>query len=228
MNKFYFFNFKDSDPEVELDYDAIVGDEVIPCTLDSGHPGTGRIRINDLIAKLRSTKVRDVMSTWHSDYLITDRVAGLFKEQGFTGYELRHVDVRLPQTDRVQGVKPPVLWEFKATGWGGVAPETSGIKLVTLCQGCFYSHYTSPLHPKHLIDESQWDGSDFFFVWPMPGYIFCTERVKDYVRKQRLKGVDIVPLKKIKVGKYGLNPGRLRLYMNPERAKKLGGHLGID
>ncbi len=228
MNEFYEFHWKDSDPVIELDYDAIVGEEIIPCPLDPGHPGIGWYRINDLVAKLRSPKVRDVMNTWHSDYIITDRVATMFKEQGFTGYELRHVDVKLPQTDRFRRVIPPVLWELKATGWGGIAPESSGIKLVTICPGCCYTHYTALLHPEHLIDESQWDGSDFFFVWPMPGFIFITERVKDYVKEKRLKGVDIIPVEKLKSNNYGYSPGRLRYYMDRERAKKLGGHLGID
>jgi hypothetical protein len=228
MNRFFYFNYKDSDPEIELDYNAIVGEEKTPCPLDLGHPESGKSRINELVVKLRFPKVRDVMNTWHSDYIITDRVATMFKEKGFTGYELRHVDVRLPQTDRFLGVKPPILWEFRATGWGGIAPESSGIKPVDICSECCYTEYTSLLHPEHLIDESQWDGSDFFFVWPMPGYILITERVKDFVKEKRLKGVDIIPVEKMKLGKDYFCPGKLRYYMDRERAKKLGGHLGID
>jgi len=228
MNEFYNFHYKKDDPEIELDYDAIIGEEKIPCPLDPGHPGTGKRRINNLVAKLRSLKVRDVMNTWHSDYLITDRVAAMFKEQGFTGYELKHVDVRLPNTDRFLGITPPVLWEFKVTGWGGIAPETSGIKPAVICPECCYTHYTPLLHPEYLIDESQWDGSDFFFVWPLPKFIFITERVKDFVKAKKLKGVDIIPVEQLKLGKDGFGPGKLRNFMDREKARQLGGHLGID
>lgn len=228
MNRFSIFRYKDDDPVIKIDQDAIVEEEEIPCPLDPGHPGTGGIRINDLVVKLKSPKVRDVSSTWHNDYLIAARVASLFKDAGFTGYSLRHIDVRLPDTDRFQGVKPPVLWEFKVTGWGGIAPESSGIKTVTICPGCRYTHYTPFTDPEKLIDESQWDGSDFFFVWPTPHLFFITERVKTIVQANKFSGVEIVTLDKLKSDKWGFSPGKLRDYMDPERAKKLGGHLGIE
>lgn len=229
MSRFYNFHYKENDAVIKIDQDAIVGDEHIPCTIEpDDHPGTGYYRINDLVVILRSAKVRDVSSTWHCNYIITDRVAALFKEQGFTGYKLRHVDVRFPQTNRFHGIIPPVLWELKVTGWGGVAPKASGIKPVTVCPGCCYTHYTSLLYPENLLDELQWDGSDFFFVWPLPKFIFVTERVKDFVRATRLKGVNIIPVEKMKLGKDGFSPGKLRYFMDRERAKKLGGHLGID
>jgi hypothetical protein len=227
MNRFYNFHYKDNDPVINIDQDAIVGNRK-PCPLDPGHPGTGWYRINDLIVKLRSPKVRDISSTWHSDYLITDRVASFFREAGFTGYSLRHVDVRLPNTDRYRGVPAPVLWEFKVTGWGGIAPESSGIKMVTICPACCYTHYTDFTNPERLIDESQWDGSDFFFVWPMPRDYFITERVKTVVQANKLSGVEIITPDKLKGDKWGLSPGKLRDHMDRERAKKLGGHLGID
>lgn len=228
MNKFYDFHYKESDAVVKIDQDAIVGDKE-PCPLDPyGHSGTGWYRINDLVVKLKSPKVRDISSTWHNDYLITNRVATLFEEAGFTGYSLRHVDVRLPRSVRYEGIRPPVLWEFKVHGWGGVAPESSGIKLVTRCSVCNFLLYTPLLHPEKLIDESQWDGSDFFFVWPLPRFIFVPERVKDFVKEHRLQGVDLIPVDQLKRGGYAPSPGRLRYHMDPERAKKLGGHLGID
>jgi hypothetical protein len=228
MSIFYYFHYKNSDPVINIDQDAIVEGEVIPCPLDPGHPGTGGIRINDLVVILRSPKVRDISSTWHNDYLITDQAALLFKKQGFTGYTLRQVEVKLPRTDRYRGVQPPVLWEFKVTGWGGFAPESSGIKLVTVCPGCCYTHYTSFSDPEKLIDESQWDGSDFFFIWPTPHLIFITERVKGVAEANKLSGVEIITLDRLKGDKWGFSPGKLRDHIDPERAKKLGGHLGID
>lgn len=228
MNKYFIFRYKDSDPVIKIDMDAIIGDKGLPCPLDPGHPGTGVFRINDLVIKLRSPNVRDISSTWHNDFLISDRVASLFKESRFTGYELRHVDVRLPNTDRYRGVKPPVIWEFKVTGWGGIAPESSGIKPVTICPGCCYTHYTTFTSPRKIIDESQWDRSDFFFVWPMPRRIFITEHVKNVIQTNHLSGAEIITLDQLKGDKWGFSPGKLRDHIDLARAKKLGGHLGID
>lgn len=228
MTRFYEFHYKDTDPVIKIDQDAIIGDKK-PCPLEpERHSGTGWYRINDLVVKLKSPKVRDISSTWHNDYLITDRVASLFKDAGFTGYSLRHVDVRLPRSVRYEGIRSPVLWEFKVHGWGGVAPVSSGIKLVTRCSVCNFTLYTPLLYPEKLIDESQWDGSDFFLVWPLPRFILVTERVKAFVEGHRLQGVNLIPVEHMRCDKYGFSPGRLRYHMDPKRAKKLGGHLGID
>ncbi len=225
---FYTFNYNRDDPVLDIDLDAIVGDEIIPCPLDPGHPGSGWYRTNDLVIKLRSAKVRDVSSTWHNDHIVSDRVATLFKKYGFTGYSIRKVDVRLSKSALARGAIAPKLWEFKVGGWGGIAPESSGIKLVTNCPACCYTHYTPFTDADKLIDQSQWDGSDFFFVWPMPRRIFITERVKSLVLSASFTGVEMGSVGGLRCDKWGFSPGKLRDHMSRERAKKLGGHLGID
>ena len=39
-----------------------------------------------------------------------------------------------------------------------------------------------------LIDASKWDGSDFFMVWPLPLFIFVTDRVVRAIHDSRLTG----------------------------------------
>jgi hypothetical protein len=40
----------------------------------------------------------------------------------------------------------------------------------------------------NLLDQNQWDGSDFFMVWPYPKFIFITARVAEFIKKYKLTG----------------------------------------
>ena len=48
-----------------------------------------------------------------------------------------------------------------------------------------YSDFTNP---EFLIDESQWDGSDFFMVWPLPRFIFVSNRGPRLICRHELTG----------------------------------------
>lgn len=52
-----------------------------------------------------------------------------------------------------------------------------GIKVVRMCPGCGLTDYSRIIDPTKLIELSQWDGSDFFRVEPVEGFIFVTDRV---------------------------------------------------
>jgi hypothetical protein len=82
-------------------------------------------------------------------------------------------------------------------------------------------------NPKELIDPNLWDGSDFFMVWPMPGYVFVTDRLVTIILDHQLTGARCTPVSEL--GRTdGFSPGRLHYYMPQERARQLGGALGID
>ena len=73
-------------------------------------------------------------------------------------------------------------------GRGGASPE-SGITMQYYCEACHRAKYTDPNHPELMIDPSQWDGSDLFVIWPLPRFIFVTERVVDLIRNEGYKGL---------------------------------------
>ena len=77
-----------------------------------------------------------------------------------------------------------------------------------------------------LIDPQQWDGGDFFMVWPLPRYIFATDKVVKFMRDEKLTGIAFTPLDQLKSGSE-LGPGRLSDYMPEDRAHELGDSLGI-
>jgi hypothetical protein len=47
---------------------------------------------------------------------------------------------------------------------------------------------------EQLIEASQWDGSDFFTVWPVP-HLFVTSRVAELIRSEGLRGARLIRLK---------------------------------
>ncbi len=95
------------------------------------------------------------------------------------------------------------------------------------CPDCGLLVYSSFTNPSELIDTSLWDGSDVFMVWPLPKFIFVSERVAQLVRNHHLTGVVLQRPEELQATSGTLSPGRLSYRMPEARARELGGHLGI-
>ncbi len=205
--------------------------EAVICPADDGHNRQGK-RVTPLTVTVYSAMVTDIVQAVpFYECFLTDRVVDLFQSNGFTGFEVKPVEaVSNRTTDR----KPPRLWELVVTGWGGVAPPESGVKLLSECPDCgcmFYSRWTKP---GRLIDPSQWDGSDFFVVWPLMLWsmfrqVFVTDRVARAIREHGITGVGLTAQGELPVSREAppLVPGRLSYYMPEARAREVGEPLGI-
>ncbi len=212
-----------SPARVESEMDA----EVVLCPLNDGHQREGR-RLTDLTVVQPDRALEDFVWTCYRECLVQDHVLELFKASGFAGFEVRPVKSRFRSATAHE---PPRLWELVITGWAGMAPPESGIKLIEHCPGCGYRCYSAWTNPERLIEQSQWDGSDFFIVWPLPGHIFVTDRAADLIRQKGLSGVVVrrstdlaFPQSVIPT----LGPGRLSYWMPQDRARELGAPLGIE
>jgi uncharacterized protein CXXCG len=196
--------------------------ELVVCPANKGHQRGGK-RLMDLSVVLPGKDVEDFVWTWYGDFLIQDHVLSFLKEQRFTGFEVKPVRARFKK----KSVEPPPkLWELVVTGWGGMAPPESGIEMTYHCEACGLTRYSGLSNPDNLIDERRWDGSDFFIVWPLPGFIFVTDRVANAIKDKGFSGVvftasiDLRPTD-------GLGAGRLSYYMPEQRAREIGEPLGI-
>ena len=198
--------------------------ESIFCPANEGHRRGGK-RLTDLSVVLPGSNTQDFVWTWYSECLLTDRVLELFKAEGFTGFEIKPVKTRYKKAKQT----PPRLWELVVTGWAGMAPQETGVELIESksCQTCNHAVYSACLYPDKLIDESQWDGSDFFMVWPLPKYIFITDRVAEAIRREHLTGAVLKPPSELTFSGGGFGPGRLSRWMPEARARELGEPLGI-
>jgi hypothetical protein len=180
--------------------------------------------MNDLSVVLPGSNVRDIAWTWYSECLVQESVLQLFEENGFTGYGTRPVQARFR---RHPELSPPKLWELRITGWGGIAPPESGVRLVESCDGCGLLRYSVPRYPERIVDRSQWDGSDFFFVWPMPLYFLVRERVAECIRRSGFRDAELIPTAQLTFRSGRLGPGRLSDWLPVDRARAIGEPLGI-
>jgi hypothetical protein len=197
--------------------------EQVICPVNEGHRRAGK-RLTDLSVALRGHGVLDFVWTWYSECLIQDHVVELFKAGGFSGFDVKPVKARFK---RPCEHGPPRLWELIVRGWAGMASPESGIKLVKECRACGLLDYSGASNPGALIDASRWDGSDFFMVWPLPGFIFVTDRVAQVIRDNRLRGSVLRQPRELDLSR-GFGPGRLSYWMPEQRARELGAPLGIE
>lgn len=224
-----FWNLDPPDDERKLAEwdDSVVLGGPIYCSANPGHRRAGK-RLTNLSVVLPRRDVPDFVWTWKSECLVQDRVLTVFREHGITGFEVRPASAHFRVRTEAD---PPRLWELVVTGWGGVAPEASGVRLLESksCSVCGHLVYSGFDDPSRLIDESQWDGSDIFIVWPLPRFIFVTERVADVIRSYKLTGVVLQRQEDLRVRNLlgTLAPGRLSHHMPEARARELGEPLGI-
>jgi hypothetical protein len=202
--------------------DAEMDLETVKCPVDEGHQRAGK-RLTDLSIRLPGRSIEDFVWTWYNECLLQDHVLHALEAERFRGFEVRPVKARF-EVDRTEG--PQRLWELVVTGWGGVAPPASGIKLLEHCNACHHTVYSGFRDAERLIDKNQWDNSDFFIVWPLPKYIFITDRVAQAIRRAGWTGVQITALEDMQRPS-GLSPGRLSNWMPDLRARQLGESLGI-
>jgi uncharacterized protein CXXCG len=202
--------------------------EQVVCPKFPNHQRAGR-RITPLSVVLPAV-VTDFVWTWGGDCLIQSNVLQALREAGISGFSVSPVKARF---DASRSRSVPELWELGITGWGGVAPPESGIKLdeARSCRYCGHLVYTDFTDASRLIDLRAWDGSDCFILWPLPRYFFVTDRARNVIESEEFTGVsftDVNDLKKPSGVIAGFSPGRLSYWLSQEAARRIGGPLGID
>ncbi|MDR1003152.1 MAG: hypothetical protein LBL82_07790 [Oscillospiraceae bacterium] len=178
---FYRLQQDEKYPHVWYNNEADLFESVI-CPEYPGHQ-RGRRSAWSLSVEVKKRKFGDFVYTSYSDCLITDKVAEIFKQHNFTGYELRPVDV-------CNMVLPFNLWELVVTGNGGEAHPDSGMFIKRQCPYCKNTYYSAFKNGTGIVvDENNWDGSDFFTLTPLPKFILINEKVRAVIKENKLKGV---------------------------------------
>lgn len=196
--------------------------EKIRCPINPGHSIGRRNSPLDMI--IPCDPAPSMIFTWMSECLVQEPTRLIFVSERLTGFSVLPARAKIKRTGRSIPVH-----EMAVTGWGGVAPEASGIRELERCPGCGLLVYSRIKAPEKLIDIHNWDGSDFFIVWPLPRFRFVTERVVEVCKRRGVTGVAFSqnwPITRRDSGSY--SPGRLSYYMPRERAHYLGEALGIE
>lgn len=205
---------------------AVVDDDVyelerVTCPLNPGHQRAGA-RTSALRAKVNGP-AGDIVWTWQGDCLLSEQVIEAIDSAGLSGASYRPAEV----LDR-RGT--PIARRYKelvVTGWAGFADVASGVRLIESCPGCGLLVYSCFTNPTELIDESQWDRSDFFLVWPLPRFIFVTQKAASTLVGHAFGPMRLIPVNELRC-RSQLTPGRLSYWMPADRARILGGPLHID
>jgi hypothetical protein len=221
LSPFYLLSGPLVDPRIaDLNPDALYESQKIICPLFPKHRRARRLSPLDVI--LPCSHPPDVMFTWMSYCLIQEKVRDIFEEEGLTGFSTRPAKAKMNRT----GVSVPAV-ELVVTGWGGMAPTASGIREDYRCDACGHLHYSSLQEPGALVDPRNWDGSDFFTIWPLPLFRFVSQRVIDVFRKHHITRATFdqhFP----STSADGYSPSRLSYYMTPARARAIGDDLDIS
>jgi len=153
----------------------------------------------DLTIILPSPRVGDFVWTWYGDCIVTESTLSLFRDAGFTGFHARPVTVekikRLSRK-RSEEVTIPPLWEILITGKGGDAAPESGIRVIDRDEESGVLSYSS-FRNGIIVDEANWDGSDFFTINGYPSYILITERVKELIVSRQLTNCALILSKEL-------------------------------
>jgi len=198
--------------------------EQILCPAHEGHRRAGK-RIGALSVIVDPLHVDDFTFSWLSDVLVSRRVLDIFQEHRVTGFEVKPAKISYPPLIKA---RPPDLFELVITGSGGLAAPAAGVKLVKSCPSCGLKTYTIA-EPSCVIATAAWDGSDLFFVWPLPRYLFASDRLANIIRQESLSGVKLIPAPQIPIERGDkLSPAPLSWRMSEERAHELERRLGIS
>lgn len=179
---------------------------VSECPLDPAHGGKF-VRQHPLSVRLRSSKPADFLQSTIGEWLCSRRVREAFRDANLTGYEMRSAEVYYP------GQKKPDTEEYAelcVSGWGGIASSRSGVALLMHCPGCNRQEYRLP-YPERVIDETCWDGSDFFLVWPLTQTVFCSEAAHSVITANSFTGVNLVPAEEFVSGTGRCSPDHSKL-----------------
>jgi len=203
--------------------DSVHYEDKVSCPLVPGHLRPGR-RSSPLSVVLPS-RPRDFIWTWMSECLVQDRVVELFEQDRVSGYALSEAEASFRKPSRLP---PPRLRELSVRGWGGLAPSSSGVKLLESCPACGHKVYSTFSSPSKLIDPSAWDRSDVFMVWPLPRFIMVTTKVANLIERAELTGAALVPISQLRTQGDTLTPGSLSDWFPREEATRLGSKIGIE
>jgi hypothetical protein len=200
--------------------------DIAECPITSKHIDSRR-RISPLFLQVKHI-CNDELMIWSwglNGNVVHERLLAEFEQQGFTGFQTKPATVRFHD-----GSLSSAYREFIVTGWAGMAPYESGIRLVESCPACHKKKYSRFTDVDHLIDWSHWTGGDFFVVWPMPRFTLITERVAEWLLSQRVKSFALGSLEDIDPAalRFGFGPGRLSDYLPEDLAIKFGRPLGIE
>lgn len=126
-------------------------------------------------AEVRQRDLLDFLHPFPGQIIVRARVVDALLAARLSGFQPIRVHTQWAKQLKVLDGEPPELYELFVTGSGW----RSGITLeaITVCQRCGRTIF--PASSQLVIDESRWDGSDFFHIDQNPNIVIVTARVRE-------------------------------------------------
>ncbi|HEY2468400.1 MAG TPA: hypothetical protein VGI45_11275 [Terracidiphilus sp.] len=223
-----YFNLRAPDTErLWADHNKSSGEKTrVPCSVNPQHMGWN-LRTSPLYLEVKHNSRKELM-IWAWGVAIHNDLAEQFKNEGFTGYQLKPAIVRFRD-----GTTSSAYQELVVTGWAGMVSRLSGMEMTESCRGCHYRRYSAVKNYDNIIDWQQWSGEDFFYVYPFLAWRLCTERVAQFLIGHKVKsswieeGFDALRRDSI-LSKYDVPVGDLNNFLPHDLAAKYGKQIGLE
>ena len=142
------------------------------------------------VAELESQDVADFLQPLAGGIFVQENVVAAIESAGLTGVRPLRVEVRWGKRVRHPPSEPPTLYELLVTGHAWRVGMD--LERITVCPQCQRTVFPDP--ERLAVDESRWDGSDFFNVDCNPNVVLVTERVCETIIRNRFTNVACVPV----------------------------------
>lgn len=202
-----------------LSYRPDMSFETEPCKADPKHARhQRRSRPLRVIAPVRPRS--DFQWTHYNDCIVSARVKAVMVESAISGVAFREVETFTTAGDRFATHE---LYELVVTGWGGMAPASSGVTVIEECPFCRRRVFSRFTDPGRMFDLERWDGTDIFLIWPLPKFIFAMGSVRDLLARNGFSGVGICPITTVPMHPLitTLTPGSIADWFDGARVQEL-------
>lgn len=150
----------------------------IVCSLDSGHNSATRrwapaVFREETSADTALNPIFDALFSARSSFVFRNKVFAEFEKENLTGW------IRNPASiHRADSTVETGFGELWIKGFAGIANQKGGCRLLWKCRTCGNTRYAPGFSVADAFKNLDWDGSDFFTLWPLVNYRFCTDRAK--------------------------------------------------
>jgi len=119
-----------------------------------------------------------------STLVLHNSIFDSFRDAGLTGWNANPTLIRLRNGEVLQNYS-----ELFVSGFGGIASEETGCRLIWRCPDCGVTRYSPGFDHGRAYREAKPGGEDFFFVWPLFLQVVCTHKAKTVLERFNLNGL---------------------------------------
>jgi len=190
MKEYYIVAHIDNLQESKLAEEADeVEYEQVKCSKTKGHMRSGK-RVTPLYVNVPKVE-HDVVWTWQSDCLVTDKFLACLHKNNVTGYSVQTIIVK--QDKRKNRRR---LYELIVSGSKLHIGKESGYEVMSVCDVCGAVKIKEPT--MFAIDDDIDIKTDFFMFKEYIKYIFVNEKVKAILEENKITGVEFRKMKEFR------------------------------